>query len=232
MRPRRYLLVDDNVAFAENVAEILRGEGAEVDVAHAGGRALELARPGRYDALVTDLRMPGMSGAQLLKAVRAQDPDVPVVLLSAWAHDAQLAQARRDGLLAVLAKPQGVPRLLEVLSRARRGGVVLVEDDLALVDDLVEVLCSRGLTVVSASSLAEVEALGMTPFAAVVDLKARGGDFGLALERVRARYPGTPALVIGAFAGAVPGVEVFERPFDTGALLARLEQLWAGTERR
>ena len=82
MTPRRYLVVDDNVAFAENVAEILRDDGAEVEVAHTGPEALQRATPGRFDALVIDMRMPGMSGAELLRAVRRQDPGVPVVWLA------------------------------------------------------------------------------------------------------------------------------------------------------
>lgn len=227
MSGRRYLVVDDNVAFAENLAEILRDEGALVDCAPDGDAALAAVALARYDAVVTDLRMPGMTGAQLLRRLRAVDAEVPVVLLSAFASDAQVSAARRDGLLAVLSKPQQVPQLLAILARARRGGVVLVEDDAALCDNLAEVLAARGITVVTAGHLAEVEAIGVTPVAALVDLKVPGGAPGAALESVRRRFPNTPTVVITAFGDAAPGHEVFRKPFDTGALVARIEELFA-----
>jgi len=227
MSGRRYLLVDDNVEFAENLAEILRDEGAAVDCAHHGEAALEAVARARYDAVVTDMRMPGMSGAQLLRRLRAVDHAVPVVLLSAFAQDAQVTDARRDGLLAVLSKPQQVPKLLDLLARARRGGVVLVEDDAALCDNLAEVLTARGITVVVAGHLAEVEAIGVKPVAALVDLKVPGGDLGAALESVRRRFPQTPTVVITAFGDQAPHHEVFHKPFDTGALVARVEELFA-----
>ena len=63
---RKYLVVDDNRAFAENVAEILRDQGADVTIADGGLQALELAQRSRFDALVTDMRMPVMSGARLV----------------------------------------------------------------------------------------------------------------------------------------------------------------------
>src|SRR5205823_596677 len=81
---RRYLLVDDNLAFAENLAEILRDGGAEVSVAGNGARALELARAGRFDALVTDMRMPVMSGATLVHEIRRVDPALPAIVVTAY----------------------------------------------------------------------------------------------------------------------------------------------------
>lgn len=234
MTGRRYLLVDDNAEFLENLAEILRDLGAEVDCAPDGEAALRAVAAARYDAVVTDMRMPGMSGAQLLHRLRALDGGVPVVLLSAFAQDAQVTDARRDGLLAVLSKPQQVPKLLSLLSRARRGGVVLVEDDAALCDNLAEVLAARGITVVTAGHVAEVDAIGVAPVAALVDLKVPGGDPGAALESVRRRFPGTPTVLITAFGDEAPSLgraEVFHKPFDTGALVARIEELFAAMGR-
>ena len=149
---RRYLVVDDNLEFAENVAEILTDAGAEVCVAAGGKSALEQLRATRFDGIVTDMKMPGLSGAELLRQMRAIDPGVPVVLLSAWAQDAQVAEARRLGLLAFLSKASGTPQLIELLSSARRDAtIVLIDDDRALVENLSESLASVGFTVCSAS---------------------------------------------------------------------------------
>lgn len=227
---RRYLLIDDNPEFAENVAEILRDTGAEVEVAGSGPAALARVGAARFDALVTDMRMPGMTGAELLHMVREVDPGVPVVLLSAYAQDEELDAARRDGLLAVLSKTSHqVPRLLEVLGHARRdGALVLVEDDVALAENLSEAFAARGLTVCTAAQLAEVDQLGVRPFAALVDLKVPGGAFGEAVERVRRRFPGTPLLVLTAFAAEAPSAceGLYRKPFDTAQLVAQVEALY------
>lgn len=225
---RKYLVVDDNLAFAENVAEILTDAGAVVCVAAEGQAALDQVRHTRFDGVVTDMKMPGISGAELLRQVRGVDPGVPVVLLSAWAQDAQLDEVRRLGLLAFLSKASGTPRLLELLEHARRDAtVVLVEDDRALADNLTEALNDHGFTVCSAATLDELDQLQVKPFVALVDVRVPGGADGAAVDRVHALFPGTPILVVTAardFAGET-GQEIFRKPFDTASLVARLEAL-------
>jgi two-component system, response regulator PdtaR len=225
---RNYLLIDDNQDFVENVAEILRDTGALVHIAQDGFTALELVRTRRFDAVVTDMRMPGMTGAELLHQLRELDRGVPVILLSAFSQDAQLEDARREGLLAVLNKPHQMPRLLALLANARRdAALVLVEDDPALSDNLSEALAARGLTVVTASSLREVDLLAVEPFAALVDVHLPGGQFGESIDRVQSRFPGTPTLVIAASGEETCGhLELFRKPFDTGALVERIEALY------
>ena len=228
---RRYLLVDDNRALAENLAEILRDEtGAEVSVAVRGADALALAKETRFDALLTDLRMPSMGGAELVHQLRSVDPGLPAVAFTAYSGEPDLAIARAEGLLAVLGKPVPVARLLELLLHARRDGlVVMVEDDAALADNLSEALRTRGFAAVTAVSLEETGRIaGVTPFAALVDLAVPGGRRGAAMARLLERFPALPVIVITAYDDAppFPPVAVFRKPFDTQALLATLEKLW------
>src|SRR5437763_2657116 len=130
---KKYLVVDDNRAIAENVAEILRDHGADVTIADGGPQALQLARRSRFDALVTDMRMPVMSGARLVHEVRRVDPGLPAIVVTAYTGENDLAAAREEGLLAVLGKPAPIERLLELLPAARRDAVVgWVEGDAAL----------------------------------------------------------------------------------------------------
>lgn len=225
---RKYLVVDDNLEFAENVAEILTDAGADVCVAAEGKSALDQVKHTRFDVVVTDMKMPGLSGAELLRQVRGVDPGVPVVLLSAWAQDTQLDEVRRMGLLAFLSKASGTPRLLELLEHARRDAtVVLVEDDRALTENLTEALNDRGFTVCSAATLGELEHLQVKPFVALVDIRVPGAADGAALQRVRELFPGTPMLVVTAAKDFTDdsGLEIFRKPFDTAKLVARLEDL-------
>lgn len=225
---RKYLVVDDNVEFAENVAEILTDAGADVCVAAEGTAALEQVKRTRFDGVVTDMKMPGISGAELLRQVRGVDPGVPVVLLSAWAPDKQLSEAKRLGLLAFLSKASDPPRLLDLLEHARRDStVLLVEDDHSMVENLTEALNAKGFTVCSATTVAELEQVSVQPFVALVDLRVPGLADGESLERVRARFPNTPVVVVTASRDFKegPGLPVFRKPFDTANLVGTLEAL-------
>jgi two-component system, response regulator PdtaR len=229
---RHYLLVDDNRAFAENMAEIIRDLGDVVSVATSGADALGLVREQKFDAIVTDMRMPAMGGAELVHRTRQEDPGLPAIVVSAYTGDEDLRTARNQGLLAVLQKPVPMKQLLLLLERARRDGlVVLVEDDAGMVDNLSEALCDRGFTAVSAGSIAETEQLGQVhPFAAIVDLRVPGGADGDAMNRVAGRYPALPQIVITAHdpsAAPIKPRAVYRKPFDTRKLLAELESLYA-----
>src|SRR5437764_2812824 len=163
---KKYLVVDDNRAFAENVAEILRDHGADVTIADGGPQALQLARRSQFDALVTDMRMPVMNGAQLVHQIRRVDPGLPAIVVTAYTGENDLLAAREEGLLAVLPKPVPIDRLVELLGAARRNGLVaLIEDDPSLADNLAEALRDRGFSAVMAQSVAETDRLGgVRPF--------------------------------------------------------------------
>ena len=123
---RRYLVVDDNQPLAENLAEILETSGAEVDVELDPRAALGRLQARRYSALVTDMRMPGLGGAELLAAARLTDPGLPALVVTAFIGDSDLARVERMGVLATLPKPIPVELLLQRLEQARRGAVVWV----------------------------------------------------------------------------------------------------------
>ncbi|NOK12862.1 response regulator [Corallococcus exercitus] len=229
----RFLVVDDNRAFAENLAEILEDAGHTTTVVDCGEAALQAARAERYDVLITDMRMAGMSGAALVHHLRQRDPGLAAIVVTAHPGEAELARAHAEGVLAVLPKPVPVPALVELLTRARRDGlVVLVEDDAGLADNLTEVLRERGFTAVVARSVPDVAGLKpVHPFAALVDLRVPGGPDGEALRRVRERFPSATPFVVTAFPEALPGDfegRCVRKPFDTGALLAALEQVHGG----
>jgi two-component system, OmpR family, response regulator len=90
----RVLVVDDEVRFAQSLQRGLRAEGFAVDVAHDGEAGLRLALAGRYDAVVLDIMLPGLSGYRVTQRLRAEGCEVPVLMLSA--KDGEYDQA--DGL--------------------------------------------------------------------------------------------------------------------------------------
>jgi CheY-like chemotaxis protein len=227
---RSYLIVDDNPEFAENLAEILVDTGAEAVVAENGARALELVKAKRFDAMICDMRMPVMSGAQVVHQVRKIDPGLPAIVVTAYTADNDLEMARKEGLLAVLPKPVPMDRLLELVQVARRDGLVaVVEDDAAFADNLTEAMRARGFAAITAASVIEAERLGdVKPFVALVDLRIPDGPDGEAMRRLAARFPKLPQVVVTAHSHSPPPLEakaVFHKPFDTGQLLSYLDEL-------
>lgn len=226
---RTYLVVDDNPEFAENLGEILSDRGDEVVVTESGREGVEAARGRLFDAVLTDMRMPLMGGAEVVHEIRRLDPGVPAMVVTAHVGDDAIEAARREGLLAVLPKPVDVPRLLDLLALARRDGlVVVIEDDLRMSDNLCEALRTRGFAAVTAGSVLETDRLGpVQPFCALVDLRLPGGPHGEAMRRLAAKFPGLPMIVVTAYheEPPVPYQAYFTKPFDTLRLLAAVERL-------
>jgi two-component system, response regulator PdtaR len=226
---RTYLIVDDNPDFVENLAEILRDRGDDVAVASGGEEAVRAARGRRFDAILTDMRMPLMGGAEVVHEIRRLDPGAPAMVITAHVGDDALDAARQEGLLAVLPKPVDVARLLELLALARRDGlVVVIEDDVRMSDNLCEALRTRGFAAVTAASVLETERLGpVRPFCALVDMRVPGGPHGEAMRRLGEKFPGLPMLVVSAYSEPppMPHQGWFQKPFDTPTLLAAVERL-------
>ncbi len=80
----RVLVIDDEALVGMLVADLLRAEDLEVSVAHDGAEALEMARVHSPDLVVMDWKMPGLSGAELLRALRLVQPGLPVVVFSGY----------------------------------------------------------------------------------------------------------------------------------------------------
>ena len=115
---QRVLVVDDNVDAARTLEAVLRSLGHEVDVAHDGAAALDLARSRRPELVLLDLSMPGMDGLEVARRLR-QQPDLQPIRLAAvtgLGHEAARRQSREAGFDAHLVKPlspQDLARLLE-----------------------------------------------------------------------------------------------------------------------
>jgi CheY-like chemotaxis protein len=226
---RHYLIVDDNREFAENLAEIIEDAGHRAAIALDGRQALSMAAGTRFDAVLTDMRMPEMGGADLVRQLRRVDPEISALVITAYTTDDDLGRAREHGLLGILPKPAPIKRLLELLAVAQRDALVaIVEDDTALADNLSEALQAKGFSTVVATSLRDAERIGATPFAAVIDLRMPGGPDGEALRQLRGRFPSLPMLVVTGFAELASPPEAqgfFFKPFRPEELLGELARL-------
>ena len=114
----RVLVVDDDVGVRYTLAEILRAIPVEVELAEHGKRALELARASQFDLVITDLRMAPMDGLELLGHLRAEQPALRVVLVTAHGSERHAVQAMKLGAFDYFRKPFDVDELVAVVERA------------------------------------------------------------------------------------------------------------------
>lgn len=105
MNGLRILLVDDNEELLFAFCRLFRNAGFEVSAAPDAESAIANLREIRPDIVLSDLRLPGRSGLDVLRAVREAYPDVPVLLVTAYGDDATRDAARDLGAYAMLIKP-------------------------------------------------------------------------------------------------------------------------------
>ena len=110
----RVLVVEDNKNLATGLRNNLEIEGYEVDVAADGPTGLDLARSKSPDLIVLDLMLPGMDGYRVLKTLREEGIDTPVLILSARGEETDKVLGFHLGADDYVAKPFG---LLELLAR-------------------------------------------------------------------------------------------------------------------
>src|ERR1700744_2565439 len=118
MNPTRILIVDDDPGQRSLLDSFLRGQGFETVLAESGERALELLPAGKFSMMISDVRMPGLSGVETLRRVRPQFPSLPVLLVTAYADIRDAVGAMRDGALNYLAKPIDLDELLATVRQA------------------------------------------------------------------------------------------------------------------
>ena len=108
----RILVVDDEPAQRELVAGFLKKQAFDVVVAETGAKAVELFRQDSIDLILTDQKMPNMSGLDLLQAVRAINPEIPVILMTAFGSIEAAVSAIQGGATDYLIKPLNLNELL------------------------------------------------------------------------------------------------------------------------
>ncbi|HEY5821531.1 MAG TPA: response regulator transcription factor [Propionibacteriaceae bacterium] len=119
----RVLLVDDEERMVAALRRGLAAEGFVVETASTGPEGLRLARYGDFDAVVLDLMLPGLSGYEIVRRLRAEDNWVPVLMLSAKDGEHDQADALDDGADDYLTKPFSFVVLVARLRALLRRGV-------------------------------------------------------------------------------------------------------------
>ena len=110
------LLVDDDISSVIALKNLLEHEHT-LKIASNGVDAYEFYKTGQYNVVVSDIMMPKMDGIELLKAIRKDDKDTHVIMLTSYPNSNNIKAAERYNAYAVLTKPLDVERFMKVLSQ-------------------------------------------------------------------------------------------------------------------
>lgn len=115
---KKILVVDDDISCLGLLKRILKHEKFEVYDALSGEEALDILENQTVDLVISDLRMPGMSGVELLDELREWDGEIPVIFVSGWGKEKDWLQAVRANASALIEKPFHKDVLLKAVHTA------------------------------------------------------------------------------------------------------------------
>ncbi len=124
------LVVDDKDSVRKMLSETLQAEGHEVEVAKNGHTAVEKAKHGRFDLVLTDLKMPEMDGLEVLSHIRESNPETAVIVMTAYGTIEDAVKAMKQGAYDFLTKPFDPDRLSVIIQRALENRRLLAENEL------------------------------------------------------------------------------------------------------
>ena len=120
MSGAKILIVDDELIVRESLGGWLERDGHKVDKAASGEEALEKCQKTRYDILLLDIKMEGMSGLEVLKKVKENDPDLSVVMITAHGSIPSAIEAMKNGAHEYLLKPFDPDELMVLIEKIRK----------------------------------------------------------------------------------------------------------------
>ena len=112
MEKKKILVIDDDEYIRESIKEALKRKGFDLESAENGASALELFQKDGFDMVISDMKMPGMSGIELLEKIKKLDPDVPFLMITAHGAIESAVEAIKKGAYDFIQKS---PNLLEEL---------------------------------------------------------------------------------------------------------------------
>ncbi len=112
------LIVDDDHSLRSMLSFVLGKEGYQVQEAQSGAEALKKLKGRRFDLVISDIRMPDLNGIELLKKIKTHDPDLPVIMITAYAATHDAIEAMKLGAEDYVMKPFNLEELKIVIGKS------------------------------------------------------------------------------------------------------------------
>lgn len=159
----RLLVIDNEEKFLDSCKELLSTHGFAATTCADSRQALSMLAGDRYDAVLLDIRMPGLDGTDLLPLLKKRHPALPVILVSAYCDEANAGYYRQLGAFETVAKPFSAEVLLEAVRRAiqQEEHIPLVLTSLSLEEGRDQVYRKLILTSLSKTNWNQVKAAGL-----------------------------------------------------------------------
>ena len=114
----KLIIVDDEAVIREGIRRILSAEGYHVETSAGGRTAIEKIQEQDFDVVITDLKMPGMDGIEVLKTIKILQPEVPVIMITAYSTISSAVEAMKNGAFDYIAKPFSPDLIIEKVKKA------------------------------------------------------------------------------------------------------------------
>ena len=125
MTGSKVLVVDDEAVIRKGLSRVLERHGCQVEVSESGFAAVERLQEENFHLVLTDLKMPGMDGIEVLKAIRVLQPEVPVVIITGYSTVDTAVEAMKNGAFDYLSKPFTPEQITEKVEKALEHRAVL-----------------------------------------------------------------------------------------------------------
>jgi len=234
----KILVVDDDRRIVKTTCDILKIKGYEAVAAFSGEEGVEQVVAAVPDCVLMDIKMTGISGVEAMKRMKAIVPTLPVVLVSAYATEDLIQDAKQSGAYAVLSKPLNFQMILSFLALLRKEeNILVVDDDPNFCKTLKGVLNLRGFRVETEGESDKVLSDMEKDYKLVVLLDL---DLGTAcgvdvLKKIRAKYPSKPVVLVTGYrsemgdsidqALKIGAYTCLYKPFETDSLIALIEEI-------
>jgi nitrogen regulation protein NR(I) len=116
--PAKILLIEDDPGIRDTMERVLLQEGHEVALEKRGDDGLALASKGSFNVVITDLKLPGLNGLELVRQLHAAQPRLPIILVTAYGTTETAIEATKSGAYDYVLKPFNVSELLDLVRKA------------------------------------------------------------------------------------------------------------------
>ena len=197
----RILIVDDDRRMAKTLKDIFNAKGYEAEVAYSGPEALEKMAEGNFNCVLTDIKMPKMNGVEFYRMLKKKQPDIPVVMMTAYSTDKLTNEGLAEGAIATLTKPVDIEAMLSFFSMLRKERcIVIVDDDPQFCKTLGDILQGRGFEVSQITDPHDVvQRIRAKVQVVLLNLKLNSINGLGILREIRRKHPYLPVILMTGY---------------------------------
>jgi len=212
----RVLVVDDQIGMLETFTDILEDRGFNVVTAEDGFVAIEKAKEKSFDLIFMDIKMPGINGVQTYREIKKINPNIAVIMMTAYSVEDLVQEAIEEGAYTVVYKPFDMDKVIQTIEKVLDTALILVVDD--RLDDretFKDALEYKGYSVTTAKDGYEaIELVKEGSFDIIfIDVKMPGVDGVKTFEEIHKIKPEIPVIMVTGYSAE----ELVRDAIDKGA---------------